>query len=135
MGQVRVMRSYDYCHFEIDLDYPEGSSLDEVNERRKEAALLVDEAVRQYKIAKKAESQREYHQRDVETALKRVDAIKEKPQSEWSVEEAALMRAYEDKSFWDSIEQDVYCYEEYDPEREYHFSMLRRFQDTRVVPF
>lgn len=134
MQTVRVMRSYDYCHFEISLDCPEGASLDEVNERRKEAALLVDEAVRQYKIAKKAEADREWHQRDVEATLKRVDAIKERPQSEWSVEEAAIMRAYEDKSFWDAMEQDSYYYEDCDPERDWHFSMLRKFQDTRIVP-
>jgi hypothetical protein len=132
VGQVRVMRSYDYCHFEVALDYPEDASLDAVNERRKEAALLVDEAVRQYKIAKKAEADREWHQRDAETSLKRIEAIKEKPQSEWNVEEAALMRAYADKSFWDSIEHDSYYYQECDPEREWHFSMLRKFQDTRI---
>lgn len=35
---VRVMRSYDYCHFEIVLGSNEDMTTDQVNDMRKEAA-------------------------------------------------------------------------------------------------
>lgn len=54
---VKVMRSHDYCHFEVSLstsDDPEQTpiSLPEIDELRKSAARLADKAVEQYKIAK-----------------------------------------------------------------------------------
>lgn len=49
---VRVMRSFDYCHFEICLGTDQKINLEEANEMRKEAQRLADEAVRQYKKAK-----------------------------------------------------------------------------------
>uniref|UniRef100_A0A6M3LBK6 Uncharacterized protein n=1 Tax=viral metagenome TaxID=1070528 RepID=A0A6M3LBK6_9ZZZZ len=51
-ASVKVMRSYDYCHFEIclgDDDMP----IQLVDDIRKEAARLADRAVIQYKQAKK----------------------------------------------------------------------------------
>ena len=52
MPHVKVMLSYDYNHFEVCLSVDENATLKEINERRKEAQRLCDEAVRQYKIAK-----------------------------------------------------------------------------------
>lgn len=130
-ASVKVMRSFDYCHFEIALSSDEEMNLDQVNEMRKQAALLVDEAVRQYRIAKKKEGGRERHEWDKERAVERAAKIKQKPQSEWSIDEAAFMRSYEDKEFWREFEQEDYYYDD-EPEREHHFSMLRRFKESRV---
>jgi hypothetical protein len=52
---VKVMRSYDYCHFEISLGMSgdsESIPLDAVDRLRKDAARLADKAVEQYKVAK-----------------------------------------------------------------------------------
>jgi tryptophan 2,3-dioxygenase len=129
-ASVRVMRSYDYCHFEISLG-SENLTLEQVNDLRKKAALLVDEAVRQYIIAKGKEDARRLTHGDIERALRRIELIKEQPKNEWSIEDAALMRSYEDKEFWKLYEVDEYFYED-EPEREHHFSMLRKFQDVSV---
>lgn len=51
-ASVKVMRSYDYCHFEVNLGTTEPISLDDVDEMRKRAARLADKAVKQYRIAK-----------------------------------------------------------------------------------
>jgi hypothetical protein len=136
------MRSYDYCHFEVALsmEVPEpdgdqdttGVVLDSANDLRKQAAILVDEAVRQYKIAKAKENARQRHEFDVNQTLAKIERIKAKPESEWTVEEAALMRAHADKDFWRQYEGDDYMYQE-EPERDHHFSMLRKFQDTRIA--
>jgi hypothetical protein len=130
-ASVKVMRSYDYCHFEAALSSDQEMMLDEINEMRKQAALLVDEAVRQYSIAKKKESSREQKKWDLEAAIARMKRLKEKPVEELTPEEAALLRAYEDDAFWKEYDEDDYYYQD-DPERDYHFSMLRKFQKSMV---
>jgi hypothetical protein len=130
---VKIMRSYDYCHFEVALSTDEEMTLDQVNEMRKQAALLADEAVRQYKIAKKAEDQRVSREWQVGAALEQVKRIQAIPESDWTVEQAALMRSYEDQRFWKDLDEESYLYNE-DPERDHHFSMLRRFQDVTITP-
>lgn len=132
-GTVRVMRSYDYCHFEITLGESREMTLDEINDMRKQAALLVDEAVREYKIAKKKEDRRVSLEWETESVLNKKKAIEEISQSEWTIDQAAFMRSVADKEFWKSYEADDFWYDE-DPEREHHFSMLRKFQDTLISP-
>ena len=128
-SSVKILRSYDYCHFEVSLT-SECADLDAVNDLRKQAAILVDEAVRQYKIAKAAESKREWAERQTREALVEMDAIKAKPRNAWSVREAAVMRSYEDQSFWKAYNDEAYFYEQ--DERDHHFSMLNRFKDVTI---
>ena len=128
-ASVKVMRSFDYCHFEVALSQ-EVASIDEANALRKQAAILVDEAVRQYKIAKAKESKREWAERQTREALAEMDAIKAKPRNAWTVREAAIMRSYEDQSFWKNYDEEAYFYEQ--DERDHHFSMLNRFKDVTV---
>lgn len=130
-ASVRVMRSYDYCHFEATLSTDQELSLDGINQMRKECALLVDEAVRQYKTAKEAEDRRKTREWQMDSATGRAKRLNETPKSEWTVDDAAFMRSYADKEFWASFHEDDYIYED-EPEREHHFSMLRRFQDAGV---
>jgi len=130
-ASVKVMRSYDYCHFEVSLSSDQDMTLDEVNEMRKQAAVLVDEAVRQYQIAKDKESRRDGRHWQLEEMTKKVKLLKEKPQSDLTVEEAALLRSAADKEFWDGYHEDDYWYD--DPERDRHFSMLRQFKEARVL--
>lgn len=131
-ASVKVMRSFDYCHFEVALSSDEEMGIDQVNDLRKQAAILVDEAVRQYKDAKSAERERERHQFGREQAMQEVARLRAVPQSDLSVEQAARLRSYEDREFWREYDQDDYWYD--DPERDHHFSMLRRFKESRVSP-
>ncbi len=129
-ASVKVMRSFDYCHFEMALS-AEVASIDEANGLRKQAAVLVDEAVRQYKIAKAKESKREWAERQTREALVEMDAIKAKPRNEWTVRESAVMRSYEDQSFWKNYDDEAYYYEQ--DERDHHFSMLNRFKNVTIL--
>ena len=129
-SSVRVMRSYDYCHFEIALER-ECNTLEDVNTLRQEAAILVDEAVRQFIVAKAKESTRLRKESETRLALERVKYVETIPQSEWTVEQAALMKAYNDKSFWDNYKEEQYDYWD-DSETDHHFSMLQKFKDSRV---
>lgn len=130
-ASVKVMRSYDYCHFEVALSTDQVVSLDEVNGLRKQAAVLVDEAIRQYRIAKEKESKRQSSEWQTEAAMRKLEAAKQKSKSDLTPEEAALLRSDGDSEFWRNFEQDDYYYEE-DEEREHHFSMLNKFKKTVV---
>lgn len=95
-ASVKVMNSYDYCHFEVALS-AEDVSLEGVDNLRKEAQRLVDKAIKQYKIAKRDAA---IDQTLSPELSRRVKAIKENfPQSEWTPEQQATVKEYEDRSF------------------------------------
>lgn len=52
VASVKVMRSHDYCHFEVCLSSSSANAPELVDEMRKTAARLADKAVEQYKVAK-----------------------------------------------------------------------------------
>lgn len=129
-ASVKVMRSYDYCHFECVLSSDELLDLTEIDKMRKQAAILVDEAVRQYRIARQKEHELAHKEWEKRRALLILETAKKKPQTELTPEEAALLRADHDRSFWKEWDEDIYVYE--DEEKELHFSALERFKRTRV---
>lgn len=102
-ASVKVMRSYDYCHFEVTLsatvsdDSPEHAT-GTVDELRKVAARLADKAVEQYKVAKRHASMQ---QTSVErmTLENQIKVLLQKPESELSPEEKALLKEKEDRLF------------------------------------
>lgn len=128
-ASVKVMRSYDYCHFEVILT-DECKDLDAVNELRKQAAILVDDAVRQYRVCKSKESARQSKEWEANNLLAKIKRIEEKPSSEWTIEETAFMRTKADHEFWKQLHEEDYYYQ--DEEREHHFSMLRQFKESKV---
>lgn len=127
---VKVMRSYDYCHFEVSLSSDEDMTIEQVDEMRKKAALLVDEAVRQYKIAKEKEQKRDRREYDMRRSIEQVERIKKIPKEELSIGDAALLKSYEEGQFWKSYNEDQYFYD--DPERELHFSMLYAMKGIKI---
>jgi len=98
-ASVKVMRSYDYCHFEVTLGTDEDMTLEEVDDMRKSAQRLADKAVKQYAIAKNMASNQSYEHGELE---RQVRVIKENyPQSEWTPEQQAKVKALADFRFYD----------------------------------
>ncbi len=94
-ASVKVMRSHDYCHFEVQLSSPLPVSISEIDELRKKAARLTDKAVEQYKIAKKAAAEaadREYLQ-------SRIERYRQIPESERTPEQIAVIKNFEDERY------------------------------------
>ncbi len=98
-ASVKVMRSYDYCHFEVVLSadiypvLPYEGALEQIDDLRKEAARLADKAVHQYKQAKAWREDlwsREDAKRRAEIAMK---IVREVPESEWTPEQKATDKA------------------------------------------
>jgi hypothetical protein len=109
---VKVMRSHDYCHFEVALSATVESTdnnaqaITSTDELRKTAARLADKAVDQYRIAKIAHSRRASERRDRLWEGKRVKSLEEKPESERTPEEQARIKAYRDQLFEEGREYD-----------------------------
>lgn len=102
-ASVKVMNSYDYCHFEVALS-SEDVGLEDVDNLRKEAQRLVDKAIKQYKIAKRAAV---VDLTPSSELVRRVRAIRENfPQSEWTPEQNATVKEYEDRQFRASVRYD-----------------------------
>lgn len=93
---IKVMNSYDYCHFEIALSVDD-VTLADVDNLRKDAQRLVDKAIEQYKIAKRVAAIDHTPSQELQRKAK---AIKENfPQSEWTPEQKAFIKEFEDRSF------------------------------------
>lgn len=94
---VKVMRSHDYCHFEIVLGISASNgslTTVDIDETRKEAARLADKAVEQYKIAKAAQSAR--------SSIKegwRLAQAQGTPENERSPQEKAVIKYHQDQAF------------------------------------
>jgi hypothetical protein len=105
-GGAKIMLSYDYCHFEITLASDEEKTLSEINEMRKEAQRLADEAVRQYKKAKQMANLRVNRMVEREGLIKEVEKIRMIPESEWTAEQKAKVKALEDYEYWSAYDYD-----------------------------
>jgi len=99
-ASVKVMRSYDYCHFEINLSTSgELLSVKEVDNLRKEAARLADKAVEQYKVAKAVAEAKTSAESCVYYNGNRIAELKNISESERTPEQKAQIKAYDDEQF------------------------------------
>lgn len=108
-ASVKVMNSYDYCHFEVCLSKKnsEAVTTKDVDDMRKDAQRLVDKAIAQYKIAKQAEQVRIEAECSAKRLERRLERIKkEVPESEWTPEHKAQVKALADHQFRMSL-----CYD------------------------
>lgn len=113
-ASVKVMRSYDYCHFEISLSIggvPDGTQaflsaseqLSQIDNLRKEAARLADKAVEQYKIAKSWASRTDSMLAEFKW---KVQVARSTPESERTPEAQAIIKQDDDNAFVARIKYD-----------------------------
>lgn len=102
---VRVMLSYDYNHFEISLS-KDCDKLVDANELRKDAQRLADEAIRQYKIAKKMAEQKLNREHEKSQLIQEIEMIRHIPESEWNAVQKAKIKALEDEKYWNEFDYD-----------------------------
>ena len=112
-ASVKIMLSDDYCHFEVALSSDLDMSLKQVNKLRKDAQRLTDEAVRQYKeMKRRAATDWEWDRRQV---FDSAEKIRQKPISEWTVEDKATMKLLDDQAWAAHREYDYGDDEDFDP--------------------
>lgn len=112
-ASVKVMRSYDYCHFEICLGseeidpYSDENAIAAVDKMRKEAMRLADKAVSQYQIAKRTREYPITNEWEYNQLQKQAEEIKKNfPESEQTPEQKAILKEYEDMTFRINIKYD-----------------------------
>ena len=105
-ASVKVMRSYDYCHFEVTLSTDRKLDVHGVNEMRKQAQRLADEAVRQYAKAKELVESELQFSYGLERIEREVGEIRTKPESEWTPPEKAEVKALEDYRHYEKFGYD-----------------------------
>jgi flagellar motility protein MotE (MotC chaperone) len=99
-ASITILLSYDYNHFEYTFHAKPDSTLDEINELRKDCQRLADEAVRQYKVAKSRTMQDLQEKQNVEELTRKVRIIKENfSQAEWTPEQKGMIKALEDWNY------------------------------------
>lgn len=95
-ASVKVMRSHDYCHFEVCLSSSSANTPELVDELRKTAARLADKAVSQYRIAK-INAERLLSEKYERAALvDRVKRIRDTPEGDRTVKQQAELKAFDD---------------------------------------
>jgi coenzyme F420-reducing hydrogenase alpha subunit len=113
-ASVKIMLSYDYCHFEICKGTDENLTNEQVNDLRKDCQRLADEAVRQYQVAKQHAAKLDsYEKKDFD---RRIKGILKKEESTLTIEETAMLKQYRDEEFQKQFEP--YDYDDED-EREW----------------
>jgi hypothetical protein len=116
-ASVKVMLSYDYSHFEVALSSDEETDDKGVNELRKKAQRLADEAVRQYKRAKEAAANREQGKYQRQMFENQIADIKKKPEGERTINDLALLKQREDENWEAQFENDYDYDDDTPPER------------------
>ncbi len=98
-ASVKVMRSFDYCHFEVNLGSTEPIDFAGVDAMRKEAARLADKAVNQYKIAKRNAERVNHEEYTREKLVRRMSFIRGQPETQRTIEEQAELKAFDDAAY------------------------------------
>lgn len=93
-ASVKVMRSHDYCHFEVCLSSSDVDTPEKVDALRKEAARLADKAVEQYQTAKAAE-----YTADNISQKWRLNQAMATPENERTPAEKAVIKYHSDAGF------------------------------------
>jgi hypothetical protein len=100
-ASVKVMLSYDYCHFEasMQIENEDGLQLSEIDEARKNCNRLANKAVDQYRIYKEIAMKRsncEYDKGYFEQQCKLIFAKKE---GDRTIKEIAMLKQYQDEDW------------------------------------
>lgn len=109
IASVKVMRSFDYCHFEVCLSSSAANTPEAVDELRKTAARLADKAVEQYKVAKRNYAKRETEHYERQNEVSRMKFIRDTPEGDRTVSQQAQLKAFDDAK-WETSH--AYDYED-----------------------
>lgn len=116
---VKVMLSYDYCHFEVSKTIVNevtqdsvftapGITQQEVDDARKDCQRLADKAVGQYKNAKDLASKRLGNSYERMQLEKEVALIKQKKEEYITPEDKAKVKALEDYNHYNYMDDGEY---------------------------
>lgn len=102
-AQVKVMLSYDYCHFEASCTIENANGVDnyDIDGTRKDMQRICDKAVRQYKVAKEMANNRQNSEYEKQRFASQCSAILNKSECDRTVKEIAMLKQYQNEE-WES---------------------------------
>lgn len=105
-ASVKVMLSYNYCHFETSMQVENegGLSAKDIDEARKQCQRLCDKAVGQYQKAKEAAASRsdgKYKMASFEAECKKIAA---KDEHDRTIKEIAMLKQYQDENWQEQFD-------------------------------
>jgi hypothetical protein len=110
-ASVKVMLSFNFCHFEISKTTDQDVDNAAIDNMRKDCMRLADKAVKQYQIAKtnaSAQAALDFERSELKTEVERILKI---PESERNATQMAKVKALSDHEYW---KQHDYDYEDED---------------------
>lgn len=118
-ASVKIMLSYDYCHFEICKGSDENLSNEQIDAMRKDVQRLANKAVEQYKIFKSLAEIKIRRKDEKENSERQCNRILEKPEGQRTLNEVALLKAFKDKNWNEYIDARYDFEDDWDDERFY----------------
>lgn len=102
-ASVKVMLSYDYCHFEssMTLENEIGLTNKEIDEARKECQRLAYKAAGQYRTAKEMAAKRSDGKFQIQNFQQECERIKKKDEHDRTLKEIGMLKQFEDEN-WQS---------------------------------
>lgn len=118
-ASVKVMQSYNYCHFEasMQVENESGLSMKDIDEARKNCQRLTDKAVKQYQTSKEQAAKRTDGKYQMENFKAACEKIKAKDEHDRTLKEIAMLKQYEDENWQAQFEYDY----DYDDDEDYGF--------------
>ena len=113
-ASVKVMLSYDYCHFEVCKSTDEQLPDAAIDEMRKDVQRLANKAVIQYQIYKRMEMIRNTRESERDQQGREVERIEAKPEGTRTLNEVAKMKAYHDRNWAEYISAKYDFEDDYD---------------------
>lgn len=110
-ASVKVMRSFDYCHFEVCLGTDEKLTDVEVDDLRKRAMRLADKAVEQYKVAKRFEASKAGRSARLESLRREVAEIEKLVEGDRTPNQMAKVKLLKDRD-WQAYIDSRYDYQD-----------------------
>ena len=100
-ASVKVMLSYDYCHFEssMTLENEDGLTNKEIDDARKDCHRLAYKAAGQYKTSKEMAAKRTDGKYQMQNFQSECERIKKKDEHDRTLKEIAMLKQYEDENW------------------------------------
>lgn len=124
-ASVKVMLSYDYSHFEVNmsLENDDELTLKDIDEARKKCQRLADKAVGQYRTAKEMAQKRVNGNLQMENFVSQCKRIELKAEGDRTINEIAMLKQYKTEKWQEQFEfyynyDDDYVYGDGDSEED-----------------
>jgi hypothetical protein len=114
---VRVLLSYDYCHFEESIELTgDNIPLADIDNARKDVQRLCDKAVGQYQTAKNEAIKQTASSSERQKLRNEVAEIRKKPEKDWDLIEKAKVKTLDDfdhQTKYDYNDDEFYPYKDH----------------------